>query len=80
LQNFAIAPVWSLLGTRLEVAIKLEDRSVVSILAMGGEDTMHAAQNSFLPVDEGAVAIESENFKSAEVEHGRFISGMNSKA
>jgi hypothetical protein len=70
LQHFTVAPIRSLLGARLKVAIALKDCGVVNIFAMRGKNAVHAAENSLIPVDESAVAIESENFEPAEVEHG----------
>jgi hypothetical protein len=69
-ENIAIEAILALFGTSFEVAIKLEDCGVVGILSMGGENSMQANEDAFLPVDESTVAVKSENFESAEVKHG----------
>jgi hypothetical protein len=52
--------------------VALKDCGVVNIFifAVRGKNAVHAAENSRFPIDESAVAIEGENFESAEVEHG----------
>jgi lactam utilization protein B len=60
-----------MLGTGFEIPIELQDSGIVRVLAVGRKNAVQAAENSILPVNERAVTIEGENFKSVEVEHGR---------
>jgi hypothetical protein len=52
-----------------EVAIKFQERGVVNLFAVGREDAVQSRKKSSFPVDQRAVAVESENFEAAEVEH-----------
>ncbi len=74
LKHLAILAILSLLGAGFEIAVELEDRGIVSVLAMGRKDAVQAAENTVLPVDESPVTIEGENFEATEVEHGRWLS------
>jgi hypothetical protein len=60
LKNFAIAAILSLLRAGFEVAVELKDGGIVRDFAVGREDAVQTAEDSFLPVDEGAVTIEGE--------------------
>jgi hypothetical protein len=53
-----------------EISVELQDGGIVRVLAVSRQDPVQALENSFLPVDEGPVAIEGEKVESAEVEHG----------
>src|SRR5208282_1020408 len=70
LEEYTIAAILTLLSAGFKVSIKLEDCRVVDILAVGRKNQVQATKNSLFPVNESSVAIEGENFKSAEVEHG----------
>jgi hypothetical protein len=64
----AISAIFSRLGAGFEISVKLQDSGVVRVLAMLGKDSMQTAKKALLPVDEGSVAIEGEEFDSTEVE------------
>ena len=74
LENFAVAPIFALFPAGFKIPVKLQDSGIVYFLAVGRKDTVHAAKDSFFPVDESSVTVEGENFKSAEVEHDEQLS------
>src|ERR1022692_774052 len=71
LKKFAIAAILSLLGAGFEIAVELQDRGIVRVLAVGRKNAVQAAENSILPGDECAVTIKREDIEAVEVEHGR---------
>jgi hypothetical protein len=69
LQDLAIGMELPLFRELLEISVKLEERRVVDLLSVGGQNAMKCRQNTGFPVDERAIAVKGENFKAGEIEH-----------
>ena len=73
LENFAIRMEFSLLGFGFQFRVEAQEFGVGDGLAVGGENGAQRGEDSRLPVDERAVAVEGHQAELSEVQHGAFI-------
>src|SRR4029077_6672239 len=48
----------------------LQEGDVINVLAVGHENAVQGRENPSFPIDQGAIAVESQDPEAIEVEHG----------
>ena len=69
LENLAIGTELALFGFRFEFRVKTQEFGVGDGLAVAGENRAQRGEYPGLPVDQGAVAVESQETELIEVQH-----------
>src|ERR1700730_630235 len=70
LKNLTVGPELALLGPDFEISEELQERGVINFLAVVQENRVQGRKNPSFPIDQGAIAVESQCSEAVEVEHG----------
>src|ERR1700732_4003377 len=86
LKNLTVGLELALLGPDFEISEELQERGVINFLAVGHENAVQGRENPSFPIDQGAIAVESQDPEAIEVEHlgvqtnSRIVRGLPSFA
>ena len=67
-EHFPVALKFSSFRLLFEVSVQFEQRRIIRSFVMRSQQTMQDRKNAAFPVDQGSVAVKSENFEAGEVE------------
>jgi hypothetical protein len=69
-KNLTVGLEPALLGPDFKISEELQERGIIDFLAVGHENPVEGRENPGFPIDQGAIAVESQDSEATEVEHG----------